>query len=169
VESGAFVVELALAPGAEGLALTTLAEVSAVVRRTRDALGATAASLFLIDEARGELTGVLGDWDWTRTSFTARLADWPTVARALGEDDPQRMTAADARGSEAGWFESRGIVWSVFVPVRHQGRPLAVLFFDFAAGRDTPDRAAVASLVDVARRCALALDGSSVAEGPPAI
>ncbi len=61
--------------------------VASVVGRTRDVLGATAASLFILDEPSGELRGSIGEWDWTRTSFTVHLRDWPTVERVLRLDE----------------------------------------------------------------------------------
>lgn len=133
------------------------AAVSRVAQRTRDALGATDTSLFLVDEKGLELHGAPGTWDWTRTSFTTSLADWPSVAEALSHGEPFHMTLDTARGAEAGWFEARGVASTLCVPLSHEARPLGVLFFDFGVGHTPLEATSAAFVTDVAKRCAVAL------------
>lgn len=133
------------------------AAVGRVAQRTRDALGASDTSLFLVDEAGVELRGAPGTWDWTRTSFTTSLAEWPSVAEALDRDEPVHMTLDTARGAEAGWFEARGVASTLCVPLSHEERPLGVLFFDFGVGHAPLEATSATFVTDVARRCAVAL------------
>ena len=134
------------------------------VRYARDHEGAAAVSLFLFDEATGDLTGVLAEWDWTRTSFPSHTGDWPTVATALAKREIRVMTVDEASGAEQGWFEVRGIRGSVCVPLCNDERRIGVLFFDFDASTRPVDRADVAFLADVGERCARALGRSSERE-----
>jgi hypothetical protein len=130
------------------------------VRYARDHERAAAVSLFLFDEATGDLHGVLAEWDWTRTSFPSHISDWPTVADTLAKREIRVITADEASGVEQGWFESRGIQGSVCVPLCDEERRLGVLFFDFDAKTGPVDRADRAFLTDVGVRCARALGRS---------
>ena len=134
------------------------------VRYARDHEHAAAVSLFLFDEATGELTGVLAEWDWTRASFPSHASDWPTVAAALAKREIHVITADQALGAEQGWFEVRGIRGSVCVPLCDDERRIGVLFFDFDASTRPVDRADVAFLADVGERCARALGRSGERE-----
>ena len=120
------------------------------------AVDASASSIFLVGADRS-LHGLVSDWDWTRTSFSSRLDDWPSVAAALAEGEVRRIDAFDARSSsESGWFEARGIASTVCVPLLTGERSLGVLFFDFSDGGSL-DKTARALLGDVGRRCSRAL------------
>jgi GAF domain-containing protein len=134
------------------------AAVSSVLASTRDALGAQAVSLFLVDADLRELRGAPGEWDWTRTSFTVPLAEWPSVGRALAHGTPIHMTVIEASGAEAGWFERRGIGATFCVPIHAAGRAIGVLFFDFTAAVAAPDEAAVRFAEAVAAACGVALE-----------
>lgn len=127
-----------------------------LMRFAREAVDASASSIFLYHECEQSLEGLISDWDWTRTSFASRLDDWPSIAEALVSGEPKRIGAGDARVGEAGWFEARGIESTLCVPMRDGPRPLGVIFFDFSV--DAPlGKAGAALLVDVGRRCARAL------------
>ena len=128
-----------------------------LMRFTREAVGATAASVFLLDVERCSMRGLVSEWDWTRTSFPSSLADWPNVALALADGDVRAISAADARGGETGWFEERGIATTLCVPLRNGMTAYGVLFFDFAVPPAPLGRVERALLHDVARRCARAL------------
>lgn len=97
------------------------------------ALGATSASIFLLGEDGRTLHGALSGWDWTRTSFDVPLAEWPNVRRSVEADEVAHFTAADAEGSEQGWFERRGIHATTCTPMTAGGRVLGVVFFDYSA------------------------------------
>ncbi len=130
------------------------------MRFAREAVSASSASLFLVDPARDALRGLVSEWDWTRTSFPSALGEWPTVVDSLADGDLRWISAADARGGEAGWFEERGIRGTLCVPMRTgpaSSRALGVLFFDFASRHVDLGRAERAVLHDVGRRCARAL------------
>lgn len=127
-----------------------------LMRFAREAVDADASSIFLYDEIDRSLHGLISDWDWTRTSFPTAIDDWPSVAAALASGQPQRIDAFAARGAEVGWFEARGIVSTLSVPLRDGGQVLGVLFFDFANDAAL-GKAAIALLGDVGRRCARAL------------
>lgn len=122
----------------------------------RKRVGASAASLFLVDASGMTLRGIASDWDWTRTSFASNLADWPNVAEALRVGQPVTISAADAVRSEAVWFENRAIGAAHCVPLRVGEEPVGVMFFDFDRA-DLPSPTDAAFLVDVAMRCARAL------------
>lgn len=126
------------------------------MRFAQRSVGASAASFFLVDS--GELRGCCGDWDWTRTSFSARLKDWPTVERVLAEGRLRVLHAEDAQGSEVGWFEPRGIVSTVCVPLRVGPDGLGFFFFDFDAPRPELREADLALLAEVGVRSARALE-----------
>lgn len=131
-----------------------------LMRFAREAVGASAASLFLVDPAEDALRGLVSEWDWTRTSFPSALGDWPTVRDSLVDGRHRWISATDARGGEAGWFEERGIQGTLCVPMRAgrtSPRPLGVLFFDFESRHVELGRAEKAVLRDVGRRCARAL------------
>lgn len=126
------------------------------VRFARRHVHASAASLFLVNESDGIVRGIVSEWDWTRTSFSSNLHDWPSVERALVVGNALQISAKEARGTEAVWFERQGIVRTVCVPLRVADRRLGVLFFDFnAESEGEPD---TAFLSDVGRRCARALE-----------
>lgn len=127
------------------------------VRYARDEVGAAAVSLFLFDSDTGELNGALAEWDWTRASFPAQLSDWPTVDTALARREVRIITRANASGPEAGWFEPRGIVASICVPLADEGRRLGVLFFDFDAETGRAEDVDGAFLADVGDRCGRAI------------
>jgi len=139
----------------------TMRRVLGYVRYARDHEGAAAVSLFVFDEATGDLSGVLAEWDWTRTSFPSHVAEWPTVAAALGKREIRVITAGQALGVEQGWFEVRGIRGSVCVPLCDEDRRIGVLFFDFDAGTRSVERADIAFLADVGERCGRALGRSN--------
>lgn len=136
-----------------------------LMRFASEAVDANASSIFLYGEDDRSLQGLVSDWDWTRTSFSSSLDDWPSVAEALSSGEPQRIDASDARGAEIGWFEARGIISTLCIPLRDGKRVLGVIFFDF--GVDAPlGKAAEALLRDVGRRCARALARSPVQLAP---
>jgi hypothetical protein len=132
------------------------------VRYARDHEGAAAVSLFLFDDETGDLRGVLAEWDWTRTSFPSHVSEWPTVAASLSNRDIRLITADKASGAEQGWFEARGILGSVCVPLCEGGRRLGVLFFDFDGTTHSVDRADIPFLADVGDRCSRALGSATV-------
>lgn len=138
----------------------TLRRVLGYVRYARDHEGAAAVSLFLFDEATGDLSGVLAEWDWTRTSFPSHVSEWPMVAEALAKREIRLITADRATGVEKGWFEARGIGGAVCVPLCDDERRVGVLFFDFDSNTRVVDRADFSFLADVGERCARALGRS---------
>ena len=140
---------------------STMRRVLGYVRYARNHEGAAAVSLFLFDEATGDLSGVLAEWDWTRTSFPSHVSEWPTVAEALAKRESRVITADQAFGVEQGWFEMRGIRGSVCVPLCDDERRIGVLFFDFDSSTRPVERADIAFLADVGERCAHALGRSS--------
>lgn len=127
-----------------------------LMRFTRKAVGATASSFFLVDPSAGTLHGIVSEWDWTRTSFPSQLSAWPTIARSLADGAMRTITARDAEGAEAGWFEPRGIAMTVCVPLRAP-HPLGILFFDFAADAGRLGDRERALLVDAGMRTSRAL------------
>lgn len=130
-----------------------------------EAVDASATSIFLYRADDHSLHGLISDWDWTRTSFPSSAGEWPSVTEALATGEPRCIDAFAARGAEAGWFEARGIVRTVCVPLRDGKNVLGVIFFDFAG--DAPlGKAAMALLGDVGRRCARALARSPVRLAP---
>jgi len=147
--------------GGEHLRLgRVLRRILGYVRYARDHEGASAVSLFLFDQATGDLHGVLAEWDWTRTSFPSHASDWPTVAEAMATREIRVITADRASSVEQGWFEARGIQGSVCVPLGDEERRLGVLFFDCDARTRPVERADLAFLADVGIRCARALGRS---------
>lgn len=125
-----------------------------LVRFARSVVGASDASMFLLEGETGVLRGLVSEWDWTRTSFTSHLRDWPTVAQALLEGSPRVLSRENALGTEAAWFEPRGIVATICVPVRDEGRPVGILFFDFDTDVGDVD---LPFLVDIGERCSRAI------------
>jgi len=109
-----------------------------LMRFARQSVKATAASLFIIDTAGDMLLGVASEWDWTRTSFTSKISDWPTVERALADQAPRSILRASAKGPEKAWFEPRGIERTVCVPLFTERGPIGVLFFDFETAEIGP-------------------------------
>ena len=97
------------------------------------ALGADAASIFLLSPDGKYLHGALVGWDWTRTSFGAELGSWPAVQQAIAANRCALLTAATARLAEGGWFERRGITSAICAPMAAHGRVLGVLFFDYVS------------------------------------
>lgn len=127
-----------------------------LMRFAREAVDASASSIFLYSDGDRCLHGLVADWDWTRTSFSLRIGEWPSVAEALAAGEPRHIGAHDARAGEAGWFESRGIASTLCIPLRSGEQLIGVIFFDFVV--DAPlGRAAMALLSDVGRRCGRAL------------
>jgi GAF domain-containing protein len=122
--------------------------IRASVAHGAKALGATAASIFLLSPDGKALHGALVGWDWTRTSFEVPLAEWPNVRRCVDTNAPVHFTAAEAEGPEEGWFEQRGIGATTCAPMTFEGRVLGVLFFDYAP------RAEPEIDLDVAKRVA---------------
>lgn len=128
--------------------------VRSVVTQMQEALGARSSSIFLLEGK--ELRGAVGDWDWTRTSFTVPLADWPSIEAALASTSALHLTREEARGAEAGWFEMRGIASALCVPLRSNDRCVGVLFFDFDVV-PRPSRALIDFVENVAEHCAASL------------
>lgn len=131
------------------------------VRYARDKVGAVAVSLFLFDHDTGELRGAVAEWDWTRSSFPSHLSDWPTVDDALATRRIRVITREVASGPEQGWFEARGILGSVCVPLVEDDRRMGVLFFDFDARSGPAEDADTGFLADVGDRCARAIGRAS--------
>lgn len=132
------------------------ATIRSAVQHAKDALGATAASIFLIGPDGRQLHGALVGWDWTRTSFVADLEQWPNVARAISRNEPCHFTSASAAGAEEGWFERRGIQAAVCAPMAVDGRVVGVLFFDYAIATEPAVDLALAKTV--ADQCALLVE-----------
>lgn len=131
------------------------------VRYARDKVSAVAVSLFLFDEDTGELRGAVAEWDWTRTSFPAHVSDWPTVDDALSTHRIRVITREVASGPEEGWFEARGIIGAICVPLVDDDRRLGVLFFDFDGRSGRAEDADTTFLADVGDRCARAIGRAS--------
>jgi len=111
--------------------------VRSVVTQAQRSLGARSSSVFVLD-GEATLRGSAGEWDWTRTSFEVALDSWPNVADALASGRARFIMRGGARGAEAGWFESHGIAATLCVPLRANGSPIGVLFFDFESERRLP-------------------------------
>ncbi|MDF2693469.1 MAG: hypothetical protein K0S65_1852 [Labilithrix sp.] len=124
------------------------------MRFARENVSASAASLFLVDS--DTLRGLVSEWDWTRTSFASRLRDWPTVERVLSDGKLHTISKKDALGAEVLWFEPRGIVSTVCVPLCAGERRIGVLFFDFD-GETTLLQKERSFLTDVGERTTRAL------------
>lgn len=103
-----------------------------LVRFAQATVGASATSLFLADDSGATLRGLVGEWDWVRTSFAAKLKDWPTVELSFLDGESRTITRREALGHEAVWFEPRGIASTVCVPLGSApDDAVGVLFFDF--------------------------------------
>lgn len=132
------------------------ATIRASVVHASKALGAEAASIFLLSSDGKCLHGALVGWDWTRTSFVVELEHWPNVGRAIATNRTFYVTAAEAQGAEEVWFERRGIKAAVCAPMAAHGRVVGVLFFDY------PDlsgaKVDLEMAKDVADQCALLVE-----------
>ncbi|MBX3218732.1 MAG: GAF domain-containing protein [Labilithrix sp.] len=128
-----------------------------LMRFAREAVRASDASLFLLDAEGTGLRGVVSEWDWTRTSFTANVSRWPTVARCLDDGKVRVIAIDDATSTEREWFEPRGVVAAVCVPLWERERAQGVIFFDFDAAGDGFDEDDVPLLADVGYRVARAI------------
>lgn len=130
------------------------AVVRSVVTQVQHELGATSSSIFIL---RGDqLHGAIGDWDWTRTSFTVPLREWPSIQAALESRSALHLTRDAARGAETGWFERRGIASTLCVPLCANDVCVGVLFFDFEVVK-RPSRASITFVENVAPHCAASL------------
>jgi hypothetical protein len=132
------------------------ASIRASVAHASAALGADAASIFLLSPDGKRLHGALVGWDWTRTSFVADVEDWPNVERAIAANEPSFVTAENARFAEEAWFERRGIKAAICAPMAADGRVLGVLFFDYAT--PSTSRVDLRLAKDVADQCALLVE-----------
>jgi hypothetical protein len=142
------------------------ATIRACVAHASKALGAHAASIFLLSPDAKKLHGALVGWDWTRTSFAADLAEWPNVQQAVDTNHVRFFTGVEARRAELGWFERRGIAAAVCAPMAVEGKVLGVLFFDYASV--DPDSALDLSLAKtVADQCALLVSRAAARVGHP--
>ena len=128
-----------------------------LMRFAREAVRASNASLFLLDAAGTSLRGVVSEWDWTRTSFDAEIRNWPAVARCLEDGEVRVIASGDATSAEREWFEPRGIVAAVCVPLWDRKRAHGVIFFDFDGAGEGFDDDDIPLLADVGHRCARAL------------
>lgn len=137
--------------------LTDPNDASSTVRSTveqgRTALGADAASIFLMSPEGLRLHGALVGWDWTRTSFDAEIELWPNVREAIKANVALYVTAHTAVGAEREWFEYRGIRSAICAPIAVEGRVLGVLFFDYVTANTPPMDIALAKAI--ADRCAM--------------
>ena len=149
------------APAASSFLPRAIRRALGYVRYARDKVGAAAVSLFLFDHDTGELRGAVAEWDWTRSSFPSHLSDWPTVDDALATRRIRIITPAVASGPEEGWFEARGILGAVCVPLVDDGRRMGVLFFDFDERSGRAEDADGIFLADVGDRCARAIGRAS--------
>lgn len=68
-----------------------------LLETARDAMGADACSVFVLDAAGDELRGARGTWDWTRSSFGARLEHWPNVRAVIESQIPAHVNGNNAR------------------------------------------------------------------------
>lgn len=140
--------------------------VRSVVTQAERALGARTSSVFVIDADDGRtLRGGEHEWDWTRTSFGVSLDEWPTVSAILASGTARFITLAEATLAERGWFETRGIVATLCVPLRALGASIGVLFFDFDATTPLPI-ANVDFATDIGAHCAAALARALPARRP---
>jgi hypothetical protein len=132
------------------------ASVRASVTHASEALGANAASIFLLSPDGRRLHGALVGWDWTRTSFVAELDNWPSVQQAIAGNEAVYMTADTARLAEEVWFERRGIKAAICAPMAARGRVLGVLFFDYA--EPPPGHVDLALAKRIADQCAMLVE-----------
>jgi hypothetical protein len=132
------------------------ASIRASVTHASAALGAHAASIFLLSPDAKRLHGALVGWDWTRASFVADVTSWPNVARAIAANEPLYMTADNAQLAEEAWFERRGIKAAICAPMAAVGRLLGVLFFDYTT--PSTSRVDLRLAKNVADQCALLVE-----------
>lgn len=137
--------------------------VRSTVEQGRTALGADAASIFLTSPDGLRVHGALVGWDWTRTSFDAKIERWPNVREAIRANVASYVTAHTAVGAEREWFEYRGIRSAICAPIALEGRVLGVLFFDYVTAETPPMDIALAKAI--ADRCAIFID--RLAADPP--
>ncbi len=104
----------------------------------RDAMGADACSVFVLDAAGDELRGARGTWDWTRSSFGARLEHWPNVRAVIESQIPAHVNGNNALGGEVGWFETRGIAGCLCTPLLSGGATVGVMFWDYTDSAVAP-------------------------------
>ena len=131
-----------------------VAAIRANVDRAVDALGADAASIFLLGPDRRRLHGALVGWDWTRTSFVAELERWPNVREAVVADRTSYVTSTSAASAEAEWFERRGIAASICAPMTGEEGVIGVMFFDFDSSPKPASRLDLRLAKTVADECA---------------
>lgn len=132
------------------------ASIRSTVAHAKDALGASAASIFLLGPDGRTLHGALVGWDWTRSSFVTDLEQWPNVARAIATNQAFHFTAGHAEKAEEGWFERRGIEAATCAPMAADGHVVGVLFFDYAAAAQPAVDLTLAKAV--ADQCALLVE-----------
>jgi hypothetical protein len=132
------------------------ASIRSSVSRASEALGADAASIFVLSPDGKRLHGALVGWDWTRTSFDTEVAHWPNVARAIARNETAYVTAENAKLAEEVWFERRGIKAAICAPMTAHGRVVGVLFFDYVAPKPAQVDLGVAK--DIADQCALLVE-----------
>ncbi len=130
--------------------------IRASVAHASAALGADAASIFLLSPDAKRLHGALIGWDWTRTSFVAEVEHWPNVERAIAANEPVYLTADTARAAEEVWFERRGINAAICAPMAAHGRVLGILFFDY--GTSKAPKVDLPLAKDIADQCALLVE-----------
>ena len=133
-----------------------VANIRSAVAHAKDALGASAASIFLLAPGGKSLHGAIVGWDWTRSSFVADLEEWPNVARAIARNEACHFTAAHAERAEEGWFERRGISAAIGAPMAADGRVVGVLFFDYSSTSQAQVDLTLAKTV--ADQCALLVE-----------
>ncbi len=130
--------------------------IRSAVAHAKEALGASAASIFLLGPDGKSLHGALVGWDWTRSSFVTELGQWPNVERAISANEACYFTAAHAERAEEGWFERRGIDAAICAPMAADGHLVGVLFFDYAG--PPPYAVDLALAKTVADQCALLVE-----------
>lgn len=152
----------AVEPASEGAApvrsslARALHRARCLVRFARDAVGASAASMFLSRDGGGALRGVVGELRGTRSSPASSM-EWPAVEHALRTREMRRISIGDATAAEVGWFEPGRIASTLCVPLVDIGDAIGVLFFDFGASSRAGADSDRAFLADVGARCARAL------------
>lgn len=133
-----------------------VANIRSAVAHAKEALGASAASIFLLGPDGKSLHGAIVGWDWTRSSFVADLEQWPNVARAIAGNEACHFTAGHAERAEEGWFERRGIKAATCAPMAANGGVVGVLFFDYTSPSQAQVDLALAKTV--ADQCALLVE-----------
>ena len=133
-----------------------LSRARGLVRFARDSIGATAASLFLADEDKGELRGAVGELRGTRVS-PAPSGAWPAVADALESREIRWISPSQVTGAETSWFEPGRVASTLCVPLVDEEKSIGVLFFDFGPTSRPLREPDLALISDVGARCARAL------------